>query len=305
MRFLYASDLHGKAKNPISRIDDYSCSWLMKIDEIIQISHREKCESVIINGDVFDSYSISNVLIDEFIDRIESQSIIWYIVVGNHDLIGANWENSKASTLAHIFRRSKKIRKLDTLQSKDWMIQGYHYYFGIEERINDEGLNHNLKNQFTIAIPHALLTVKPFFKNVSQVIAKDLQTNYDLILCGHLHTKFDKTIKGTRFLNLSSIGRTAINEQHQPEVAIISTETREIKKIELKSAKPVNEIFDLSKYEELKKQKKSIDEFIKDLNSAEWTQLDILGQIEKFAKENKFEKKIVDYILEKVRKRDE
>ena len=302
MKFLDCSDLHGKAKNPISRLDDYPSSWLNKIDEIIQISQKEKCELVIVNGDVFDSYSISNVLLDEFIDRIENQKIRWKIVVGNHDLIGANWENSKASTLAHIFRRSKKISMLQTIQSKDYLIQGYHYHFGIEQKINEEGLKHNLKNYFTIAIPHALITVKPFFENVSQVLAKDLKTNYDLILCGHLHTKFDETIKGTRFLNLSSIGRTAINEQHQPEVAIINTETRDIKKIQLKSAKPAKEIFDLSKYEELKKQEQSIDEFINTINSSEWVTLDILGQIEKFAKENKFEKKVVDYILRKVKK---
>ena len=310
MNFIYASDLHGKAKNPVSRVDDYPSAWLAKIDEIIQISQQKNCECVIINGDVFDSYSVSNILIDDFIDRIENQKVIWYIVVGNHDLIGANWDNSQASTLAHIFRRSKNIKILTTLQSKDYFIKGYNYYFGIEEDLNNKGLMHsciNLSNskhldKFTIAIPHALITIKPFFQNVNQTIAKDLKTNYDLILCGHLHTKFDKIIKETRFLNLSSIGRTAINEQHQPEVAMIDTKTQEIEVIPLKSAQFVNKIFDLSKYEELKKQEKSIDEFINTLNSTEWVKLDVLGQIERFAKENKFGQEVVDYILTKVSK---
>jgi DNA repair exonuclease SbcCD nuclease subunit len=244
MKFLYCSDLHGKVKNPVSRLDSYVDSWLLKIKEINQLAIANKCSYVIVNGDVFDTPHISNVLIDDFLDIIEQDTVVWKIVVGNHDLVGANWVNSQASALAHIFRRSQFVQMLDVIETEDTYIKGMNYYCGIEEDLNKEGTFHSLLEKTTILIPHALITLKPFFKNVSQVLAENLKTNYDIILCGHLHTDFDTILNNARFINLNSIGRTSINEQHYPEVSIIDTSKVDIKKIRLKSAKPANEIFE-------------------------------------------------------------
>ena len=156
MKFLYCSDLHGKVKSPINRLDNYSQSWLEKIKEIQQIAINNKYSCVIVNGDVFDTPYVSNVLIDDFLDIIENQhtdkKVLWRIIVGNHDLIGARWENSKASVLAHIFRRSKLVDKLDTIETEDYFIKGYDYYFGIEEDFNNKGLFTDSKAKIKIAI---------------------------------------------------------------------------------------------------------------------------------------------------------
>lgn len=304
MIFLYCADLHGKLKNPISRLDIYAESWLNKIKEIQQIAIDNKCSCIIVNGDIFDTPHISNLLIDDFLDIIENQcasnKVFWRIVAGNHDLIGANWANSKSSALAHIFRRSKLIDKLDTFETEDYFIKGYDYYFGIEEDLKEKGLIHNSKSKITIAIPHLLLTIKPFFKGVSQILAKDLKTNYDIILCGHLHTNFDKEVNKVRFFNPNCIGRTSINEQHQPQVAIINTNTKEIKTIKLMLSKSINEIFDLSKYEELKGSKKNIKEFLNSLKDINFQVLDLGQTITKIGKEQNIDKKTIDYILNKL-----
>ena len=47
-------------------------------------------------------------------------------------------------------------------------------------------------------------------------------------------------------------------------------------------------------------QDKSIEEFLNSLNNAEWTALDILGQIEKIGKEQNLERKVIDYLVTKV-----
>jgi len=300
MKFLYCADLHGKLKNPISRLDNYSESWLLKIDEIIRLSIDNKCSFVIVNGDVFDSPYISNVLIDEFMDRIERKKISWRIVAGNHDLIGHNWAVSKSSALAHIYRRSSMIDRLITIETEDYFIQGVEYCHGVEENIKENQLITTSKAKFKICIPHALLTKGKFFENTSYIQLKDIKTNFDLILCGHLHTEFDETINKTRFINLSSIGRTAITEQHMPQVAIINTETKDIVKIKLKSAKKADEIFDLSKYEELKANKKDIKEFINSLRDINLQSMDLGQQVVKIGKDNKVEQTIIDYILNKL-----
>jgi DNA repair exonuclease SbcCD nuclease subunit len=301
MKFLYCSDLHGKVKNPVSRLDNYVDSWLLKIKEINQLAITQRCSCVIVNGDVFDTPHISNVLIDDFLDIIEQDRVIWKIVVGNHDLVGANWANSQASALAHIFRRSQFVQMLDVIETEDTYIKGINYYCGIEEDLNKEGVFNSLPEKTTILIPHALITLKPFFKNVSQVLAENLKTNYDMILCGHLHTEFDKILNNVRFINLNSIGRTSINERHDPEVAIIDTNKLDIQKIALKSTKPSSEIFDLSRYNELKKEEKSIEDFINSLKSINFQGMELGSQIVKVGKENKVEQKVVDYLLEKIK----
>jgi len=303
MKFLYCSDLHGKLKNPISRLDNYSESWLKKIREIQQLAIYNECDCIIVNGDIFDTPHISNVLIDDFLDIIENQhtdqKIYWKIVVGNHDLIGANWKNSNSSALAHIFRRSKLVEKLDTIETSDCFIKGYDYYYGIEEDLKKDGLMHSYEDKFTIAVPHAFISIKPFFKEVSHVCAKDLKTNFDLMLCSHFHMTFDETINETRFLNTNSIGRTSITEQHKPQIAIFDT-AKDIVKINLNSAKKANDIFDLTKYEELKANKKDIKEFLNSLKDVNFQSMSVAQQVVKIGKEQNVDKNIVDYLLQKI-----
>lgn len=299
MKFLYCTDIHIKGKNPINRLDNYYESCLEKIDEIINIAKRQECSFIICGGDLFDSPYVSNTIIDDFVDKVEQSKIEWYIVPGNHDMIGHNWSVSKASALAHIFRRSKEIKPLTIIRTSKLYIKGIEYYHDIETDLKKDGLIHAQENKFTIAVPHAFISIKPFFKEVNHVCAKDLKTNYDLILCSHFHMKFDEIINKTRFINSNSIGRTSITEQHIPQVIIFDSAYR-IMKIDLESAKKANEIFDLSKYEELKANKKDIKEFLNSLRDVNFQSMSISEQIVKIGKEQKIEQNIIDYLLDKI-----
>ena len=307
MKILYCTDLHIKGKNPCNRLDNYYESCLSKLDEIISIANKNKCEFVLCGGDVFDSPNVSNTVIDDFMDRIEASKKPWYITPGNHDLIGHNWELSKASALAHIFRRSKKINKKLMLEddeifeyNQSTYIEMIEYNHNIENNLKENGLITNSKADFKIAVVHAFITIKPFFKDVSHICAKDLNTNYDVILCSHFHMEFDEVINGTRFINPNSIGRTSIKERHQPQILILDTVTREIEKIQLKSAKPANQIFDLAKYNELKGQKKGIEDFISSLKNLNFQGMEIGTQIVNIGKKDKKYDKAVKYLLDKI-----
>jgi len=302
-KFLYCSDLHGKAKNPNSRIDNYTESWLTKIKEIQQLAIDNDCRCIIVNGDVFDTPYVSNVLLDDFIDIVENQctdkKVLWRIVVGNHDLVGCNWEASKVGALAHVFRRCKLIDRLTTIETDDYYIEGMDYFFGIEDSIKEKGLKHD-KKTFSVCIPHALIIEKPFFQNAAQVLMKEIDSDFDLVLCGHLHQSFDKTINGTRYLNLNSIGRKSINEQHMPQVAIIDTIKQSVEIIKLKTAKQPEECFDLSHYEEKKANEKGIEEFLASLQGTEWITLDLVGQVEKLHNTGKISLPVKNYLVNKI-----
>lgn len=299
MKILNLRDTHFRGKNSVHRIGDMYGDMLLKLDEVIELS--KKCDIVIHDGDVWDSPYVSNIIIDDFIDRIEKSKKHWYITVGNHDMSGANWNASQSSALAHTFRRSKYIHLLDELEFDDYYIKSYPYYYACEEDIKNKGLKHNKNNKFTIASTHSFISIKPFLPQVLHVQAKQINTNYDLILCSHFHTVFDETINNTRFINSGELCRLSITEaKHKPQILIIDTETREIEKIFLKSAKKVEEIFDLSKVEEIKEKDNSLNAFIQSIESVQFQEMSIKDTVKFIAKEKEFTKKPVDLIINKI-----
>lgn len=300
MKILNLRDTHFRAKNSVHRIGNIYEDILCKFDEVIELS--KKCNLVIHDGDFYDSPYISNTVIDDIIDRIETTKIPWYVTVGNHDMSGANWKSSKSSALAHTFRRSKFIKELSTLELDDCYIQGFPYYYACEEDIKKNGINYNHKTtKFTIASTHMFISIKPFLKQVLHVQAKDIDTNFDMILCSHFHSVFDETINNTRFINSGSLTRLSITErEHQPQVCIIDTKTKEVEFIKLKSAKKAEDIFDLSKVVEEKEFNADIEKFIKSIESTQFQETSIKGMINQIGKENKVDKKVIDLINDKL-----
>lgn len=299
MKILIFSDSHIRGINPRSRIDNYYKSCLEKLEEILLLS--KDCDCIISAGDFLDSPIISNTIIDDILDRIDKNKKDFYVIFGNHELVNYNIEASKATSLAHMIRRSKYVKLLNEIEDKNIYIKGYNCSFEAEYELNNEGLFHTSKKKNTIAILHQFVTLKPFIKTVAHIVAKDMKSNYDIIWNSHYHTPYDKTINNCRFINLGSCGRTSINEQHMPQVAILDTETKEIQIIQLKTGKKPEEIFDLLKYDELKENEKSIEDFIASLNSATWQASDLNSQIEIIGKEQNVEQKVIKYIQDKIK----
>ena len=278
---------------------------MSKIKEIISLSKELKVDCVIHGGDLFDSANVSNIMVDEFIDLIEEAKLNWYILPGNHDMIGHNWELSKGTSLAHIFRRSDLIRFLDFYIDKEAtvLIQGFKYYHNIEEDIKNKGLKSmNSTLPFKIAIVHSMLTLKPFHPQVMHVVAKDIKTDFDVILCAHYHMGWDiKELNGVKFVNIGGIGRRGIDEvKNVPKIAYIDTETQEIRLISLKSAKKGEEVFDLVKIEIAKKFEHDIDNFISSLKNTKIQGLNLRGTVEMIAKENDIDEEVKEEVIKRI-----
>ena len=300
MKILSFPDFHISGRNPNKRIDNYYQACLNKFDEILSLS--QKCDIMLSVGDFLDSPLISNTIVDDLLDKVEKNKKDFYVIYGNHELQSYNFNASKSSSLAHMIRRSNRVKHLTEINKEKLFIKAYDCYYGIEEDLKEKGLMTDSKADFKIAVVHGYISIKPFFQNVSHICAKDLKTNYDLILCSHFHMDFDETINGTRFLNTNSIGRASINEQHAPKVGIIDTETQQIEIIELKSAKPANKIFDLAKYDEVKDKKKDIKEFLDSLKNVNFQSMEIGQQIVQISKSEKIEEPIINHLLKTIDK---
>jgi len=317
MKFIYLSDSHIKGKNPENRIGDYYKDVMSKIAEIVDLSEKYKVDYVFHGGDVFNSPYVSNIIIDEFIDLIESAKIHWHIIRGNHDEIGNNPLLSQSSSLDHVFRRSKYIHHLDYLNCTDKynnctdkynklreFVQGFDYYHGIETDIKEKGLIYKNEdiNIKKIAIVHAFLTPKPFLSHVLHVQLKDIICSFDYVLCSHLHLDWGKLKVGkTTYINLGAIGRQGIDEVNkQPKILLVDTKKDTCDIIKLKSAKKGIEVFDIEKLEKMKSHEENIDKFVQGLTDLKLKSLDIRGKIEEIARLKNIDKVIIDLAIKKV-----
>jgi DNA repair exonuclease SbcCD nuclease subunit len=272
---------------------------LLKIEEVIALSLENKVDMILCGGDITDSPHASNLIVDDLIDRVEKAGISWYCIAGNHDILNRNWEMSKTTALAHIFRRSKMFKLLDNYEDDTCVIKGLSYFHGIEESLKTGGFQVKESKKWKVGLSHSFITLKPFFQNVPHVIAKDLLTNCDVILCSHLHENWGiKDINGVQFVNPGSLGRTSIKEQHLPTIATGDTITRKIDIIPLKSAKAASEAFDLTKYEENKAKEIDISSFLESMQNINLQEMDFQNQLLHIGKENKSEKEVLDYLID-------
>lgn len=300
-KYLYIQDIHLSGKTPINRKDNYLDSIFLKLKEIILIAKKNKCGSIISGGDNLDSPIISLPICDKFIDIIEESKIPFYTVWGNHDEQFHNSEVSKSTTLQHMFNRSFLINCLNVIETNEIYIKAFHYFHNCEKTIKEEGLFHDKKDKFTIAIVHALITEKRLPYSAMHVYYKDIKSNYNYILVAHNHHPFNFKIDGTQILDIGCIGRRKIDEQNiEPSVLLIDANTKKFEIIKLKSVKSSEKVFDLEKIEKIKQFEGNIDKFIHSLDNIKFQSLDVRGRIMEIAKETKVEKEIVDEIIDRI-----
>jgi len=304
MKLLYFQDAHLKGKNSRNRLGNYFDDCLKKIDEVIKIAKDNKCSAILDGGDLFESYNPSYSVLDSLADRIDKAKIHVYSLFGNHCM---NIGHINNTGLSHLQKRSKWFKSLDKHfylddTKENIIIKGFDYYYGIEDDIRNNGLMIEGKDTvWKIAITHATITENKFFEGVSHVTPEQIKTNSNLVLIAHIHKPYKKVINNTTFLNIGCLGRDNIDENKvEPSVLIIDTDKRDYEIIKLKSAKKGNEIFDLSKYEELKASKKGIKEFLDSLRDVNFQSLNLGETITKIGKEQRVDKNIIDYLLNKM-----
>ncbi|MEK6880103.1 MAG: hypothetical protein AABY22_10865 [Nanoarchaeota archaeon] len=147
-----------------------------------------------------------------------------------------------------------------------------------------------------------MILEKPFFNNVSHIVAKDLKTNYDLILSAHIHHPYtyDKVI------NVGCLGRTEISEADiKPSVLLVEIdETLRFSKLALTSAKPGSEIFDLQAASTAKAFNADIENFVSSLKTSKIQGLNLKDLVTYYCNENNIENVTRQELLERISKNE-
>ena len=258
MRFLYFSDSHLYHKSPFSRVDEYPSVMLDKLSQVVSIANDKKVDFVIFGGDLLHKSSVPIEYTCRIIDVLNKLNMKLYMIAGNHDLRGHNFDTLNTTTLGilsltgviSIIDDDKNALELN-IDGVPCRIEGKNYRPHYDKDV--ENYSYNKYSDYNVLVCHGMLSKKPLLDVIDHVLIDDINHQANLTLCGHEHKGFGKytSTKGNTFINIGSIARVDKSVQmqnHKPSILIcklsnVGGEIEEkFKKIPL-DIRPFNEVF--------------------------------------------------------------
>ena len=257
LRLLYFTDTHIRDNNPKYRIDDYSESLKIKLQEIVELADGFSVDYLLHGGDLFDLPWPSAKAVKISVDFLEQIKVPIYMVSGNHDLL-----EQKLSTLENTmlwFLAKRGLLRLLSPRDKVYLRQagftlqlsGQHFNDSIDRENSVSAYCVDKKNcDVAIHIVHGMLLPKPFSPYVPTTMIKQVApfTEADFTLCGHAHLGYPaEEIDGKIFINPGSISRILPLEWELvrvPQVVFLDFSGGKVQcqYIPLKSARPGEDV---------------------------------------------------------------
>ncbi|WP_099203197.1 metallophosphoesterase family protein [Miniphocaeibacter massiliensis] len=260
MKFLFFTDTHIRATNPVSRLDNYLETTKNKFLEVKDIIESNNIDFVLHGGDFFDRPDVPVKIVGEFANILKSFNVPIYMISGNHDIFGHNPITIERSMLGlldtlgivNIIEKDKPI----ILERNNLKIQisGCPYVYDIDSEYKNYYFPEKLNDvDYHIFMIHSFLLDKPFLDTISHTLIDEVSdVDADIILSGHYHTGFGvKKVNNKYFINPGSLLRTNSSKPERariPEVIILDLSKKNIliEEIKLKTAKPGEEVLDIN-----------------------------------------------------------
>ena len=288
IKILYFADVHIRDNKPRYRKDvDFFSVQYTKLQEILSIYDKEKCDFVISGGDLFDSYdtSIRNMLSVIAMIKNKWSKKNFFSLLGNHDLAYENIDNYNNTAVGLLEAIDILDIPFDDIKIGDNIIIRFlHYKSNYKLDENDFVFDSAYDSMFKIIVNHFLITKGsvPFDHILSADVHKI--TNANLILCSHVHHQFRDVTDKCSIINPGTIVRGAVSEMNcAPGVLLLELGAKNnFKFVPLKSALPGNEVFDVEAKEEKDKTKKEFNEFFNMLKTMPVTRGDIIEELKAY-----------------------
>ena len=278
MKMVFITDLHLANTPPVNRIDNYNESIFEKVEFVTNYCAEHNIKHLLIGGDISHSYSPSDELIYRLVSLIVKADLQMYFVYGNHDLQGGNpkYIHKTNFGLLEKYDWCYNVAK-ESVVLADCVIAGHNYkakkeadhIWGLPKLPVDVGKKPKLLMVHPMVVNEKTLFIDGKFK---QVNVKEVETDADLLLCGHYHFGFPKVIKVRlleklhRIVNPGSIARISLRQAQEtngPRLAQITVKEGKVwVKLVKIPCKPIEEIFDEENYLREKKVARSRDNFI-------------------------------------------
>lgn len=279
MRILYFTDTHIRGTNPKSRKDNFVDTLKEKLEELVRVSQECKVDYVFFGGDLFDRPDVSPSIVKDFIGYFMGFPQPVYAISGNHDVYGQNPSTINRTVLGLL--DAVGIIKLISLNEKVYLekegirlqLTGCPYYYDVD--VNRQGYTVDKENcDYAINLVHGFLLDRPFIEGIPYTLIDDIcqKTSADITICGHYHTGFGiKKIENKYYINPGSLSRVSnvSSEMNRiPSYLIIDLgEDIDIKMIQLKCAKPGDEVLDRAQMRQEEFRRQKLNEFVSQVNS--------------------------------------
>jgi len=221
--FVHITDLHLANKPPESRTDGYNDQIFKKLQYVFNYCVDKKLKYIALTGDLAHGHTISDELATRFAKLVSEYDIKILFVYGNHDIQGGNTNFIHKTNfgLLEIYPWFICVDK-NPIVIEDCLIAGYDY--DKEKAIQSTWLmpdiQTKLKYEKRILLTHPMIVNEATMiidGKVKQVNVHEVETNADLMLCGHYHDGFVGAVRDIALnrdfciVNPGSLARTAID----------------------------------------------------------------------------------------------
>jgi len=274
---LTAGDVHISDVNPRSRKDNFKETILGKLDQLRSAASKLKADAVLLTGDIYNiKFPIKNShdLNRELIELFKKFKCPVYAIPGNHDLTADDLETLPEQPISVLFA-SGFVKNLnhEIISKKGIKVSLVGIPFNKHFSIEALQIPPKEDNTAQICLMHIyagpqagkLFKERLYGYNELSVLSPDA------FVIGHYHV--DQGIQWLEkkcFINLGSISRGTLSDEnleHKPKFGFIRiSEDGSItaESIPL-TIKPVEEVFDLKKREEEKKEDQDIQKYVEHL----------------------------------------
>lgn len=246
-KIIFIGDPHFDDKTPLSRLDAYPETSLIKLNNVLQLAINKDVRDVIMLGDVFDKYNVGFNYLNSLVDllrKFADNNIRIHSIVGNHDLPYNNKKYFENTPLYTLFV-SGVVSYLTELDLGNTVIYGLD--FGDAAVILDE-----LKEKATIAGKEGKTTILSMHYALFNTIpGESLDINelrmFDIIAAGHDHKYYPiETVGNTQALRPGSFIRRTKDDYNLVRdviVYLVDTDNKQVFEEKILSAKPANQVF--------------------------------------------------------------
>ena len=259
MKVIFLSDLHLAWETPIGRLDSVADAGLKKMTFIDEYAERNKIDTALLAGDVFD-VKRSWFLLDMYTKFFSSAHLKYYAVRGQHDSYYHSLVDT--TTIFGVLENAGLIRRLynnKVFKYKSINVYGASY---------GEPVPKIFTHGFNILVIHKQILMKKIWSGQEDYTdARELiqNTDFDVILCGDAHQKFlHRTSFGRVICNTGPLMRLEATDsmiKHQPEFFVFDTDDSSIERV-LIPCRPAKEVLTRKHLEEKQHRSDILSKFI-------------------------------------------
>lgn len=305
IKFIHVTDIHVMGRTPKYRKDDFLQTALDKIKWVQEYAASVRATAILCTGDLFDRADTAYSVLNDLMPIIQSSTVPWITIIGNHDEYGYNPETISrtpmgtllsSGAMSYVDYENPIIYKPNFARREGVVITGCdstvltdnredkEYDYGI---VNGKQYCPTLSREesvTTIHLSHGFLANKNWGEHIHHTQIKEIynKVKADIILCGHEHSGFGvvKMSNGKIFVNPGALGRITAgvgDVNREVNIAEITIDTfydgedvyqREIdvKLVPVTIAKPADDVIDIEKATEEKERSQMLNSFAQTIN---------------------------------------